>query len=178
MWGKRNKVISFRQACVSLSQVLWHSMDLTTSEHNHLQNELIRELERQEGNTFLISLYFLVALRNIMKYKEQGVLLTINYLIIHFFWRIVFMALVQKIQQIALLWYSSYAVSICYTGILWSWQFPTSAWHLASGYLPATGSREWSRDYDQAIQERFVCRVSVRENWLLQAWFLSRQPQT
>ncbi|XP_009286412.1 protein-lysine methyltransferase METTL21E-like isoform X2 [Aptenodytes patagonicus] len=30
-------------------RVLWHSMDLTTSQHNHLQNELIRELERQEG---------------------------------------------------------------------------------------------------------------------------------
>lgn len=85
MWGKRNKVILFRQACVSLSQVLWHSMDLTSSQHSHLQNELIRELERQEGKMFLISVCFLVALRNIVKYKEQGVLLTMSYLLIHFF---------------------------------------------------------------------------------------------
>lgn len=84
MWGKRNKVILFRQACISLSQVLWHSMDLT-SQHSHLQNELVRELERQEGKIFLISLCFLVALRNIVKYKEQGVLLTMSYLLIHFF---------------------------------------------------------------------------------------------
>lgn len=76
--GKRNKVILFREACVSLTQVLYHSMDLTSSQNNHLQHEL-RELERQEGKMFLISLYFLVALRNIVNYEEQGVLLTRSY---------------------------------------------------------------------------------------------------
>lgn len=85
MWGKRNKIVLFRQACVSLSQVLWYSMDLTSSQHNHLQNELIRELEGQGGKIFLVSLYFLVALRNIVKYREQGVLLTASYPLVHFF---------------------------------------------------------------------------------------------
>lgn len=49
--GKKEIVILFSQACVSLSQVLWRSMDLTSSQHNHLQNELIKE--RQEGKHFL-----------------------------------------------------------------------------------------------------------------------------
>lgn len=75
--GKRNKVILFRQACVSLTQVLCHSMDLASSQIN-LQNELT-ELERQEGKMFLIPLYFLDALRNIVTYEEQGVLLTTSY---------------------------------------------------------------------------------------------------
>lgn len=84
MWGKRNKVILFRQACISLSKVLWHSMDLTSSQHNNLQNELMRKLERPEGKIFLISLYCLVALRSIVKYKEQSVLLTMSNLLINF----------------------------------------------------------------------------------------------
>lgn len=54
--GEKEIVILFRQACVSLSQVLWHSMDLTSSQHNHLQNELIKE--RQEGKCFLFHYVF------------------------------------------------------------------------------------------------------------------------
>lgn len=85
MCERRNKAILFRQACVSLSQGLWHSMDLTSSQHNHLQNQWVRELERQEGKMFFISLCFLVTLKNIVKYREQSVLPTVGYLVIHFF---------------------------------------------------------------------------------------------
>jgi len=60
-------------------------MDVASPQHNNLQNKLIRKLERQEGKMFLISPHFLVALKHVVKYKEQGVLLMMSYILIHFF---------------------------------------------------------------------------------------------
>lgn len=69
-----------RQACAYLSVVFWLRMDLTLSQHNHLHNEQRRKLERQAGKVFIISPSFLVMLRNFVKQKEQGTLLTVSYL--------------------------------------------------------------------------------------------------
>jgi len=56
-----------RQACVYLSVVFWLSMDLTSSQHNHLHNEQRRKSERQAGKVFIIPPFFLVMLRNLVK---------------------------------------------------------------------------------------------------------------
>lgn len=69
--GEKKKVKYFnsflpgRQASVFLSHVLWHIMDLMTSQHN-LHNEIIRKIERQAGKVIITSLYFL----GILSYVE------------------------------------------------------------------------------------------------------------
>lgn len=127
MCERRNKVILLRQTCVSLSQGLQHSMDLTSSQHNHLQNRWVRKFERQEGKMFLISLCFLVTLKNIINYKEKNVFLTLSYLLINFFSEELYLwHLYTKCnRQLCCGVLAMHVVfQVCCTCILLSWQFP------------------------------------------------------